>query len=689
MVVRLLKSNATTQDAEDIDMIRKRVDPEGYRVERLWQEEGWLKSMAYFSGKHYFYVEEGKIWDASGTVPEHKALYRINLTRLALLRASSKILNVNASFKAIPAGTDIKSRNRAETSEHLFEHIRDVTSWNDNKALIGTMWAGVCGSSFYRVYFDPLAGEPDRYYYTDPANKVAVRPDTLAPALKNQLDANLMFEDLAKGEVAIDVDSAFAIFHDWSSRDKGVAGCQWMASRHFMDIERIAEMFNVNESDLKAEEGMMGLNNYEEAIAFMATSLAQAPIRWDIPEEKRGKRGMVVDLWQRPSRKWKRGRRVVYAGGRIVLSGDNPHVGDLSRLCHLPWVKQDWTPHPGRFWGSSLVEDLTSPQHYLNQSRNALLEFQRIFGRPATYIYSDSGLDPEKQTIEPGGVYVIRANSKPPVHDGAPNLPPEVSQLGNTLQADIDVIASQANSEQGKIPGEVRSGTAVKLLVEDRDIALNISSRELIRVTRDVGRSALRLCQMFYDDQRTLRYLGDDGQWQIEDFSSADLTNDIVIMGNPGVLDTETSRKAELMDAVQLGIFDTQNNPDDKDYVLSALHYADSNYAIRSRMKSQKKQEREIRVMIENWQQYMTTPYPVLDWEDNEKEARTLVDFFHTSEFQTLTPQQQSVLVTHWKMHEIELMKQQAAMAQMTAQTRGAPGQTGKASQPSRGPNGS
>lgn len=682
MVVRLLDQHANVRDLEDIDLIRKRVDPEGYRMERLWLEEGWLKSMAYFRGKHYFYLEDGRIFDGSGQMPEHKAMYKINLTKTALLRAASKVLNVNADFAAVPNGTSIKARNRAETSERLFDHIRDVTHWQDRKSLIGTMWAGICGSSFYRVFFDPLAGEPDRYYFVDPVNKTPMPGDVLAPALRNQLDRDLMFEDLAKGEISIANDSGFAIFHDWSSKDEGVEGCSWMASRHFTDIEKVADVYGVDENDLRPEEGMMGLNNYEEAIAFMATSLSNPPNTWSTPEEKRSRRCMVVDMWERPSRKHKRGRRIVYAGGKIVHSGTNPHVGDLSRICHLPWVKQDWTPSPGSFWGSGIVEDLTTPNFYLNQSRNALLEFMRIFGRPATYIWSDSGLDPEKQTIEPGGVYVIRSTSKVPAHDAPPALPPEVAQLGNVLEADMQTLSSNADSEM-QIPAQMRSGAAVGRVLEDRDITLNITSRELLRVTRDVGRCALRLCQMNYDETRTLRYVGDDGTWITQDFTGADLTNDIVILGNPGVLDTVSSRREEILDSLEAGLWDMQN-PDDKDYVLGALHYNDSNYAIRSRMKAQKKQEREIRVMIENWQQYLQQPYPVLDWEDHQKESRTLVDFFHTPEFQQLTPEQQSILVVHWKLHQIEFAKQQAAMMAMTAQTRGAPGEKGKASQPKK-----
>jgi hypothetical protein len=58
------------------------------------------------------------------------------------------------------------------------------------------MWAAICGSGFYRVHFDPSAGEPDRFYFRSRTDKVLIPPDILNSAERNSLERELLFEDL-------------------------------------------------------------------------------------------------------------------------------------------------------------------------------------------------------------------------------------------------------------------------------------------------------------------------------------------------------------------------------------------------------------------------------------------------------------------------------------------------------------
>ena len=71
------------------EMISKRVNPQGLRLERVNQEELWLKNMAFFSGKQHFYIEGGVIFDAVATTPEHEVLYKFNICRMSVLRETA------------------------------------------------------------------------------------------------------------------------------------------------------------------------------------------------------------------------------------------------------------------------------------------------------------------------------------------------------------------------------------------------------------------------------------------------------------------------------------------------------------------------------------------------------------------------------------------------------------------------
>lgn len=672
-----------TRDQSTLDLVKKRVDITGLRLERSVQEQVWIKNMAYFHGKDYFYLDEGRIYDASNDIPEHRILYRVNLCRTAAVRAAAKILNVRPQFRAAPASGSIRDRNIAETSEHVFRHIADLNEWEARTLLVGTMWAEVCGSAFYKLAFDPEMGEKDRYYWDNKSAKQVVPERLLTTAETNEKDRDLLFEDIAKGDVRIDVESAFAVFHDWSARSGGVKDCQWIATRKWVDRERVAEMYGIDESDLAAENASQGLTNFEEAIAFMSSNMSSSPYQFWTPEEKRGARCRVVEMFQRPSHPYPKGRWIVYAGGRIIRDKKNPYVGDRSTLAHLPLVKQDWTPCPGRWWGSSLIEDLTSPQHNLNQARSALLEFLRVFGRPQTYIYSDSGLDPKEMTIDPGGVYVIKSTSRPPVHAPVPNIPSPVAEVGNLMQGDFNVIASQSDIEGNKLPAQLRSGEALRQMIEYRDMALSVSANEAVSATRNVGRVGLTLAQMFYTQRRTIAYLNpssNDFEWI--DFSGADLTNNLIVVGQPSIFHTAEGQRAEILDATQAGLFDPVNNPDDKDYLLSSLHYNDSDQGMTAKLQAQKNQEWEIRQMIATPGKWGPQGYPAQPWEDHAREIRTLVNYMYSQEFKRLPRKAQVDILLHYHSHMRFQQQQQMQALQMQMAVAGTPQPKGRVSQP-------
>jgi hypothetical protein len=670
-------------DPDTIQMLTNRIDARGIRMERYAMEEVWLKNMAYYSGQQHFYIEGGRIWDATPQMPEHKVLYRVNLTRSACLRAAAKILNVHPKFRAIPATDSIKDRNIAEVSERVFRHQLDTNDWDYLVSLLGTMWAQIAGSAFYKVWFDPLIGETDRFYYDDPKQKNVIPQAMLDAAEMAQKDRDGLFEDFSKGDVRIEVATPFAVFHDWTSRDKSVAGCQWMGERHFIDIDLAAERFNRDPSDFQAEETTTGLIQYEEAIAFMTSNMNVAPFSWTTPQDKRGKRCMMVELWERPSRKHKKGRRVVMVGKRIVIDGDNPYAGDRTKVSHLPYVKQDWTPHPGRFWGSSLVEDLTSPQHHLNDARGCLLEFLRIFGRPATFVGTNSGIDPTTMTIEPGGVYAVNEISKGVTHAPTPQLPPDVTNVGSICQSDLLAIASQSEVDGQKLPGQIRSGAGLQAMQEQRDMALSVSSAQALRATRDVGRISLTLGQMFYDQKRTLRYLEDEDQWQYLDYAGADLTNDLVIVGEASILDTTASRKAQIMDAVQVGALQPAQNPEDREIFLAAMKFDSATMPINVKLQARKATEMAIRKIVRDPAKYAEKGYPILPFEDHATSANVLVSFMYRAEFDNLDPFTKSLITMLWHQHDAAMKQAQQDQMAMIQAAKGAPGVTGTASQPS------
>lgn len=672
-------------DEEDVnERIRKRVQPYGLKSERLAHESQWIKNLQFFSGRQHYGILDGRFVEPPiDQESDFEVFYKVNLCRLSVLRAVSKVDAVQQRFGVAPQSHSIRHREIASISERLFRHQRDVMDF-DYAYMLAGLWAAICGSGFLKIWWDPDSGDLRRLYLNDKVEKRPIPPEFLSEDEKLELDRLGLFEDHRIGDVAASVVTPFALYHDWSSRDRGIAGCQWVADVQYIDIELIADRWNVDPDDITPDEGTRGLQNYEEAIAFMSSISGFTPLSWNTPEDKVRKRALYVDMWDRPNRRWPRGRRTVWAGGLVLFDGDNPYVGDLSRAAHLPYVKRDWTPHPGRFWGGSLMEDLTSPQFNTNRAREKLLAFMEVFGCPPTFVQNNSNLSTDKMTTKAGAIYKVDNPGQNVKVGGDPRMPPEVAQILAVTESDIHKIASQSEIDGSKLPSQLRSGAALRTIFAERHAGLNLSVMCAHKGIRDAGRIALALGKLFYQGERVMQYVGDPGNEIVtETFTSADLSNDLRVLSVPGIEDTPEAERQTLLDLAQIGAINPAENPDDRMLLISGMQLGTSDEAYQAKLEAKRNQEREIQLMIRDPERYGET-YPVAEFEDHETEARVVVHFMYSAQFRTLPPRTQAVIMRHWKQHTQKLEEKQAQMMQMLEAAKGAPGQKGTPSAPRR-----
>lgn len=688
----LMPKSATTAlpnrmggDGSVIDLLEKRVGVASLRPERAALEELWLVSMAYFRGKQRFYYNDGRFMDATLEFSPDDVGYVVNKLRGRGMYAAAKLLSMNAKFQAKPTSGRVEDRERAKLSDRVFDHVRNTADFKYTQ-LMSTLWKVVCGTSYVKVWWDPLLGEMNRYYSVDGRSGKIIPEVMLSPEERQAKDAIGHFEDFPTGDIATSVLSPFSAYYDSASRDAGMMGCHWFAERHWVDIDRIAERWEMDEKDIQPMEGDAGLRNYEEAIAFMSKGTGLLPTFFATPEDKRQKRTLYIEMWERPSRSYRRGRRIVYAGGRILNEGrmggmDNPYAGDRSGWAHLPYAKDDYMPNPGAFTASGMVEDALASQFYLNMTRSQMMRFMLTLGLPNTYVGDQSGLDTETMAAGGGKIYKVNENSTKVQFGPVPQMPPDIAKFGDECERDIDSTATQTEIEATSMPGQMRSGSAIRQMNEERLMPLTIPAYCTVRTVRDVGRIALGIGKLYYGKERLMKYLGEDNEWIVESFNGMDLVNDIEIIGNPSVADTLSSQRAEMLEAVNMGAFNPQFPRWTQKLILSGMHFNTSDEFVKQELQAKRSQEREIQEIIADPTKY-AQGYPVMDWEDHEIEAAACIAFMYTPEFRNLDPMTQGIINQHWKQHMAFIERAQMAQAQMAAAIKGTPGQKGTASQP-------
>lgn len=681
-MVSLLRNSSN----EYLDLVNKCVDPAGHRLERAVWEEKRLKEAAFLRNKQHFRLYRSRFEqlppedDDPFTIP-----YRHNKIEAYTAQSVAMLLAMEIDMKSIPPDASFKDREVARNSEKVLEHILDATKWHETLIMRGLYGAATHGSQIMRIYWDPRAGEPDRFYKPENGSRMWFPENLVNPETARQLEAQGLFEDREVGEIRAELVSPFSFWWDTSSRDQGIEGCMWTAERHLIDRERAADILGLaSANDLATAGDTKGARWYEEAVAFMDMNPGFSMETWSEPEDKRANQVTWIELYRRPSRLYPKGLRLLVVGGKLWGDNhDNPYIADKSGLTHLPHLKLDWKPLSGSFWGQGLVDAMTNAQWHSNRAGTALSSFLYTHGAPMTIVGKQSGIDPNKLSMRFGRTYAIdERSSKGVTFSPTPQLPKEVVQFGAMCDADMAQTASQSEMDGSKLPGQLRSAPALDAFNRARHIALNIPGKCLVAATAEAGRRFLTLGQKFYRAPRKARYMGEEGHYVVEWFTGADISNDIKVIGEPSVLDTKESRKAALYDAVQIRMLTPDINPEDRRIAIKAIHDATNEEWVDRVVQAERNQEIEIERMIEFPDLYRQDGYPIADYEDHATEANQCVAFMYTQRYRSLKPEIQALIMRHWKSHADAAATAQLQQMQIAQALQGTPGQKGAASQP-------
>lgn len=667
------------QAGDTIDLLDKRVPHWDRSQLRVYFEQQWVRNCAFFGGKQHFSMFGNQLVDVPPE--EHEIRFKANLIKPAVLKAVSKIINVQGRMGVAPAGPASREREIARRSDIVAGHIRTQVDYQAEKAM-AYLWSANCGTSFLWNTWDPSKGDADRFYWYSEQDKQVIPASSMHPEERARRDREQMFDDLPQGEVSCEASGPFSVYVDRATKDK-LEHAAWIIDARYVDRSWVAETFNVNLTDIPEDNATATAMRYEEALAYMSTGLQGTNGFGVLPQIEFHDKTWLRRMWQRPSRAYPKGRYVVAAGDMILRDEQNPYVGDRTGILHLPCVKVVWCPAPGRFWGHALVDDLTSPQFRHNESRSRMLEVERIGGRPVTFVPRNSGIPTGELVLKSGAVYEYNHLAGAPVFMPPPVLPVEVYRNAEMCKADVRESVS-GGADGSKMPASLRSGEAVNAMLREQDVVLDLTMQASLRVDRDAGRQHLALAQLFVSMERMARFRGQNGQYGVLQFKGADLSNDVRIYGEPGQLETAAQSRAAIMDAVQIGALVPAQNPQHAQIVFKALKFGSAEEAIDDLTMHEERQEAEIRDMLANPAAFMQNPYPVMPYEDHTAHTRALVRFFHQDDFFQLDPATKSVLVAHWQLHADAIAQQQQALLQMQEQTKGTPTSPGHASQPSR-----
>jgi hypothetical protein len=661
--------------AAALEYVQKHLDLHSGQTERRALEASWFVSCAYYAGQQNLSVDQyGEIH-----VPPDELNYRANLIKPQMDRSVAKVLSAQLDYEAAPTTSDRDDLAGARVATKVFEHLRHVADWTEAEGL-ALKWAALNGTGFVKVTWDPDGGESHRAYERDGIPVSSGQLDK-KPELRQQLDKAGDYEEFKEGEVSLEALSGFHIYVDPTHRKPGLKGCRWVAQVQYMSVESVRNTWNIPRKDITPTKDMRPIENYigqfqnmiPDGNYFTNTTTSQGTGEDMV---------RVVEFWERPTREnGMRGRRIVIAGDHVIRHGPNPY---LKFGIELPFTAYYWTKMPGRFWGLGLVEQLRPIQRAYNRARSNMLTFQEKHSWPVTWVPKGSGVALAKLASYPGAIYTYKAAIGKPTTTEAPQMPAHVAQNAAVAQGEMQSVSAQAPPESSNLPGSLRSGQAIALMQQDNNMLFSEILLNKAASDANVGSQMLRIVGVMYDDPRTIRVVGRNRSFDVQQFTGADMRGnyDIRIIGKPRTADSREAVKSEVMELLQIGAMNAQD-PDDRRRILRAFEYNDADALVDTHQRAIERQQNQIERIVSEPENPNSVPQ-ALEWEDHATMASVLEAFMHGQEFEALPDGPKAAIVMLWKARSQKVAEAMQAQMQMAAMTAGTPGEKGNPSQPRR-----
>lgn len=208
----------------------------------------------------------------------------------------------------------------------------------------------------------------------------------------------------------------------------------------------------------------------------------------------------------------------------------------------------------GKYYSTSVVEDLIPIQREYNRTRSQIIEAKNRMAKPQLLAPAGS-INPEKLTTEPGLVIPYKPGMLPPQPLKLEPLPSYVLNEVQQLQADFDDLSGQHEVSNGNVPSGVTAATAISYLQEQDDTMLSNEVDSIEAAMEKVARHTLSLVADYWDIPRIVKVVGVDGSWDSAMFKGSDLrgNTDIRVEAGSALPTSKAAKQALITDWMKLG----------------------------------------------------------------------------------------------------------------------------------------
>lgn len=197
------------------------------------------------------------------------------------------------------------------------------------------------------------------------------------------------------------------------------------------------------------------------------------------------------------------------------------------------------------FWGKGEIEQLMSPQKYINELSNQIIDNAKTTANMPWIIDKNAGIGVGKVTNRPG--IIIRKNPGSEVRrDAPPPMPGYVSQQVEQMKLDIETISGVHDVTQGRRPSGIQAGNAIMALQEAGQARIRVKIKLLEESLSELARMWYSRMKQFWVMDRYVRIADQEGNFEFLTVNKKNFEHEFDIKIKSG--STMQKNKASMLD---------------------------------------------------------------------------------------------------------------------------------------------
>ena len=503
-------------------------DFEARKVERKPFERQWQINANFVVGNQYCSVDsfgntcsvdKDYDWQENQVYNYIASMYESRLAKLARVRPQMTVLPSTSEEKDIKSAK--VSKSILKSVEHKLNLSRIIAK--------ATKWSELCGTAFYKVVWN---SENGRVIGADSKGKI-----------------------IREGDIDISVCPPFEIYPD-NIACESLDDCRSLIHARAYHIDVIKQNWGV---DVEGQDiDVISCDTVENVGAYNYTSINTTVIK-----TTKKNHAIVLEYYEKPSKKYKNGRLIIIAGNKLVHNGELPFENGEDKKRSFPFIRQISQEQSNNFFGTTIINRIIPLQRALNATKNRKYEFMNRISQGILAV-EDGSVDTdslEEDGLKPGKILVYRQGATPPMFMASGGLPSDFSNEEDRIMNQMTTLSGLSDLTSAISTYANMSGTALQLLIEQDDAKLTTSAEEIRFAIRAVGRQILRLYKQFVKSKRVGRIIGGDNrEVELFYFNSSDISSeDIVFETENELTETVAQRRSMIFELLNAGLLSDEN----------------------------------------------------------------------------------------------------------------------------------